>query len=126
VSELELEHERSEEHAEVDAAYAAAADGGLAEIGVGRVIRAVNRHAVSRLLINDGAEAEGAICSNCGAISLPAPACPECGQATTPVSELFESLARSVIDAGGSVEHVMAVTTLTVDQVAATLRFPVV
>jgi peptide chain release factor subunit 1 len=125
VSELEHDFELREEKAEVEAAYALAAAGGLAVVGLGHVLRAVNRHAVSRLIVHDAAEAEGAICSNCGALSPPALTCVECGYTTIPVPELFESLARSVVDAGGSVEHVMAPTRLVDDHVAAALRFAI-
>jgi peptide chain release factor subunit 1 len=125
VSRLEQDFELREEEAEVGAAYATAAEGGLAVVGMGHVLRAVNRHAVSRLLIHDGVRAEGAICSHCGALSQPALTCIECGHETVPVPELLESLARSVVDAGGSVEHVMAQTRLVDDEVAATLRFAI-
>jgi peptide chain release factor subunit 1 len=125
VARLEQDFELREEEAEVEAAYATAAEGGLAVVGMGHVLRAVNRHALSRLLIHDGARAEGAICSHCGALSQPALTCIECGHGTVPVPELLESLARSVVDAGGSVEHVMAQTRLVDDQVAATLRFAI-
>jgi peptide chain release factor subunit 1 len=123
VAALEEEFERGEEVAEVETAYREAAAGDLAVVGLERVLRAVNRHAVARLLVNDAAHCEGAICANCGALSLPAESCLECGGQVEEVPELLEALARSVVDAGGSVEHVIAPTRLSHDVVAATLRF---
>ncbi len=124
VNDLEQDFELREETADVEAVYAKAAAGGLAAVGVGEVLRAVNAHAVSHLLVHDAAGMEGAICINCGALARPALACVECGQGTRVVPDLIEAMIRSVVDAGGSVEHVMAPTALSVDLLAATLRFP--
>jgi hypothetical protein len=63
------------------------------------------------------------MCSACGALSLPVDVCLECGGETTAIPDVFESLSRSVVDGGGSVEHVMADTRLAGDLVAAKLRF---
>jgi hypothetical protein len=56
-------------------------------------------------------------------MSLPVSMCLECGGEVVQLSDLLESLVRSVVDAGGSVEHVMAPTRLADDLIAAKLRF---
>jgi hypothetical protein len=63
------------------------------------------------------------MCPNCGALWLRSGSCLECGLQTVSVADVLEPLSRSVIDAGGSVEHVMAPTSLAADLVAARLRF---
>jgi hypothetical protein len=123
VNELEADYEHREEVTEVEAIYAAAAAGGLAVVGIDRVVQAVNRHAVARLLVHDAAAMPGAMCPNCGALWLRSGSCLECGLQTVSVADVLEPLARSVVDAGGSVEHVMAPTSLAADLVAARLRF---
>ncbi|HLF61634.1 MAG TPA: hypothetical protein VI980_10695 [Acidimicrobiia bacterium] len=124
VAELEEAFERREEAGEVEQTYAAAAEGDLAVVGIEWVLRAVNRHAVSRLLVHDGASLGGSLCNNCGALSLAVTVCTGCGGEAVGVPELLETISRSVVDAGGSVEHVFAPTSLAHDLVAATLRFP--
>lgn len=123
VSELEEAFERAEETRQVEETYAATAAGDLAVVGIERVLRAVNHHAVARLLLHDGASLEGSICRSCGALSLPVMVCLECGGEVVHLPDLFEGLSRSVVDAGGSVEHVMVPTRLAEDLVAARLRF---
>jgi peptide chain release factor subunit 1 len=123
VSRLEESFEREEERRQVEETYAAAAEGDLAVIGVERVLRAANHLAVARLFLHDGAIRQGSMCSACGALSLPVDVCLECGGETTAIPDVFESLSRSVVDGGGSVEHVMADTRLAGDLVAAKLRF---
>ncbi|MEX2652711.1 MAG: hypothetical protein WD473_09760 [Acidimicrobiia bacterium] len=125
VSEIEEAFERAEETRQVEEAYAAASAGGLAVVGIGPVLGAVNRHAVARLLLHDGASLEGSICRSCGVLSLPVKMCLECGGEVVRLPDLLEALSRSVVDAGGSVEHVMAPTRLAEDLVAARLRFKI-
>lgn len=123
VSEIEEAFERAEETRQVEEIYAAVSAGDLAVVGIAPVLGAVNRHAVARLLLHDGASIEGSICGSCGAMSLPVSMCLECGGEVVQLSDLLESLVRSVVDAGGSVEHVMAPTRLADDLIAAKLRF---
>jgi peptide chain release factor subunit 1 len=125
VSEIEEAFERAEETRQVEEAYAAASAGDLAVVGIGPVLRAVNRHAVARLLLHDGVSLEGSICGECGALSLPVMVCIECGGGVVQPPDLLEALSRSVVDGGGSVEHVMAPTRLAEDLVAARLRFKI-
>lgn len=123
VADLEADYERGEEARMVEEVYALAAEGDMAVMGTDRVLMAANRHAVSQLLINDGVRAEGSYCPSCGALSGSIGMCGVCGAQTIWLEDVFEALVRLVIEAGGSVEHVMAETELAQDQVAARLRF---
>jgi hypothetical protein len=57
------------------------------------------------------------------ALSRPTDACLRCGGETRLLPDALEALSRAVIEAGGSVEHVMTETRLAEDLVAARLRF---
>jgi peptide subunit release factor 1 (eRF1) len=109
----------------VEETYKKSAAGDLAVIGVDRVVEAANRHAVSQLLVHDGAMMPGAVCPTCAALSHPQTTCGRCGAETKPVPDLIEALTRAVIEATGQVEHVMAKTPLESDLVAAQLRFAI-
>lgn len=123
VTELEESYERREESREVDEVYSLAGEGDLGAIGVDRVFEAASRHAISRLLIHDGATIKGSVCSGCGVLSRPTDICPKCGAEAKPLPDAFDVLSRAVIEAGGSIEHVMTETRLANDLVAARLRF---
>jgi hypothetical protein len=123
VNQLEESYERREESREVDEIYSLAGDGELGAIGVDRVFEAASHHAISRLLVHDGASMEGSVCTRCGALSRPTRTCPRCRAETRPSPDGFEALSRAVIEAGGSIEHVMTETRLANDLVAARLRF---
>jgi hypothetical protein len=123
IAELEETFELREESGLVDEVYAVFDAGDLAAVGVERVLRAANRHAVAHLLVHDGAVMEGSLCSHCGGLSSRVEVCPECGAETEDIPELFEALTRAVVDAGGAVEHVMTPTRLSEDLVAARLRY---
>jgi peptide chain release factor subunit 1 len=125
VSDIEEAYERSEEKRQVEEIYAAVGAGDLAVVGVAPVVDAVNRHAVARLLLHDGATIEGSKCVSCGALSLPVSMCLECRGEVEQLPDLLEALSRSVVDVGGSVEHVMTPTMLAEDLVAARLRFKI-
>ncbi|MEE8376548.1 MAG: hypothetical protein V3S26_09535 [Acidimicrobiia bacterium] len=123
IAELEEKFELREESGLVDEVYAVFDAGDLAAVGVERVLRAANRHAVAHLLVHDGAVMKGSLCPRCGGLSLRVEVCPECGAQTEDIPDLFETLTRAVVDAGGAVEHVMAPTRLSEDLVAARLRY---
>lgn len=123
VTELEESYERREEAREVDEVYSLAGDGDLGAIGVDRVLEAAGHHALSRLLVHDGAAVEGSVCIGCGALSRPTDTCLRCGGETRLLSDAIEALSRAVVEAGGSVEHVMTETRLAEDLIAARLRF---
>jgi peptide chain release factor subunit 1 len=126
VSGLEEDYERREEGREVEEVYALAAAGGRAVVGVDPVLREAGRHAISELLVHDGAAVEGVTCPGCGSLFRSGLVCRVCGGETKAVPDLFEDVTRAVIDAGGTVEHVMAETRLAEDLVAARLRFATV
>jgi peptide chain release factor subunit 1 len=123
VAELEESVERREEAREVDEVYSLAGDGDLGAIGVDRVFEAASHHGITRLLVHDGATMKGSVCVSCGALSTPTDTCLRCGEETRLLPEAIEALSRAVIEAGGSVEHVMTQTRLVDDLVAARLRF---
>jgi peptide chain release factor subunit 1 len=125
VSQIEEAFERSEEKRQVEETYAAVGADDLAVVGVAPVVDAVNRHAVARLLLHDGVTIEGSKCVSCGALSLPVSMCLECRGEVEQLPDLLEALSRSVVDIGGSVEHVMTPTMLARDLVAARLRFKI-
>jgi peptide chain release factor subunit 1 len=108
---------------ELDEVYSRAGDGDLGAIGVDRVFEAASHHAIFRLLVHDGAAVEGSVCTNCGALSRPTDTCLRCGGGTRLLPDALEALSRAVIEAGGSVEHVMTETRLAEDLVVARLRF---
>jgi stalled ribosome rescue protein Dom34 len=123
IIQLEEVFERREESSLVDEVYALFDAGDLGIVGLEWVLRAANRHAIAHLLVHDGAVVEGSLCLVCGALSPRVEECPECGEQTEDIPDLFEALTRAVVDAGGAVEHVMAPTRLAEDLVAARLRF---
>jgi hypothetical protein len=123
VAELEESYERREETREVDEVYSLAGAGDLSAIGVDRVFEAASHHAITRLLVHDGAVLEGSVCTSCGSLSRPSDICLRCGRETRPLYDAIEALSRAVIEARGSVEHVMSETRLAEDLVAARLRF---
>ena len=123
VSELEEDYERRQEGRVVDDVYALAAGGAMAVVGVDPVLREAGRHAISELLVHDGASMKGVVCPRCGGLSRSGLVCRVCGGETNEVPDLFEEVTRAVIDAGGAVEHVMAQTRLADDLLAARLRF---
>jgi hypothetical protein len=123
VADLEQDYERGEEAGMVEEVYAMAAEGDMAVVGLDRVLMAANRHAIGQLFIHDGVWSEGSSCPSCGALSPPVDRCTTCGAPTEKVGDVFEALVAAVVEAGGSVEHVMAETELARDLVAGRLRF---
>ncbi|HEX6147738.1 MAG TPA: hypothetical protein VF083_13255 [Acidimicrobiia bacterium] len=125
VSEMEADYERREEMREVEEVYALAAAGPMAVVGVDSVLRGAGRHAIAELLVHDGASLPGVVCRACGGLFTSGLVCRVCGGETADVPDLFEEVTRAVIDAGGTVEHVMAETRLADDLLAARLRFAI-
>jgi stalled ribosome rescue protein Dom34 len=123
VSELERDYEEREEAALVDEIYSLFAAGEQGVVGVERTVEAANQRAVAQLLINDGVAQAGWVCTRCEALAISERACRVCGGPVEPVPELFEALARAVVAAGGTVEHVLTKTALAQDLVAARLHF---
>jgi hypothetical protein len=123
VSDLEAEILGREESGMVADLYTRAGAGDLAVVAPDPVLKAVNRHAVSRLLISGGVMLPGVVCSSCGALASPTDRCPFCGGTPTETSDLIEAMAWAVVETGGTVRHIMSDTRLTDDIVGAVLRF---
>ncbi len=81
---------------------------GLAALGPGAVVDAVNDHRATMLLIATAPPTAGAACDRCGHLHAPplSAACPTCGAALRPVADLAEELARRVQEHGGTVERI--------------------
>jgi hypothetical protein len=124
VNSLEEAYERQEEARMVAATYAARAADEPAAIGLEQVLRGVNQMAVAHLFIQHGAIVGGRACRSCGRLYLGDRACAACGMATDEVPDVLEAMVHEVVTAGGVVEHVVAVTGLVNDIVAAKLRVP--
>lgn len=123
IGEMERTYEQREEAREVDDVYSLAGNGELGAVGVDSVLEAASDNAISRLLVHDGATMRGSVCGSCGALFRPTETCMRCGADTRAVPDVLEALSRAVVDAGGTVEHVMSETRLATDVVAARVRF---
>ena len=64
------------------------------------------------------------VCEQSGWLAETGDTCPLCGEATRKTEDVVDELSQTVIDAGGTVEHVFAETPLREHLVAADLRFP--
>jgi peptide chain release factor subunit 1 len=64
------------------------------------------------------------VCDASGWYSLSGDQCPICGATPRETPDVIDELALGVIGSGGSVEHVIAETTLAEHLVAARLRLP--
>ncbi|MGW2191717.1 hypothetical protein ACWCSH_05130, partial [Streptosporangium sp. NPDC001682] len=80
--------------------------------------------AIDTLLIQDGAEVPGVLCDESGWLARSGQTCPLCGGATRQVPDVLDELTETVINEGGSVEHVAVDTQLKDHVTAAALRFP--
>ncbi len=120
------EHE-AREHAELaDRVLELAKGGGLAAVGLGPVLAAVNQRAVDMLVVATDGSVRGAECASCGWLEREgAAACPACGEAPRRVPDLVDAMASAVGTAGGTVRHLLTDTPLGADRVGALLRFPV-
>jgi peptide chain release factor subunit 1 len=116
--------ERAEERREVSDVLALHAMGGLATVGLSDSLWAGSVDAVGSLLVQDGATRPGVVCDASGWYSLSGDQCPICGATPRETPDVIDELALGVIGSGGSVEHVVAETTLAEHLVAARLRLP--
>jgi hypothetical protein len=124
-SELEERYEARAERDLIEAVLEAARSGGPGTIGIEPSLNAANLGAVDLLLIAGTAMVPGFDCSNCGWLSMDGPHCPSCGQTSSAVPDIFETLAIRVRRAGAVVEHVTSPSELDGTRIAARLRFPV-
>ncbi|MGI8332467.1 hypothetical protein ACRYCC_21050 [Actinomadura scrupuli] len=117
-------YEREDERRQVAEVFEQAATGRFAAIGAEECLWAGSVAAVRHLLVQDGAEVAGVVCDESGWLGLRGGTCPLCGSPTRPTPDVLDELAETVIDEGGSVEHIEADTDLRKEGVAAFLRFP--
>lgn len=116
--------ERQEERALVAEVMDRAAEGRLGAIGLDDCLWAGSVAAVQQLLVHDETVVPGVVCDTCGWLGRDAETCPVSGDDTRQAQDVIDELAASVIDRGGSVEHVFADTPLREHGMAAALRFP--
>jgi peptide chain release factor subunit 1 len=117
-------YEREEEQRWVAETLERAARGSLAALGLERCLWAGSVSGIQRLLVQDGSVAPGVVCDQSGWLGVSGGTCPLCGEPTRTTDDVIDELAESVIDAGGSVEHVLGDTPLRDHLLAADLRFP--
>jgi peptide chain release factor subunit 1 len=117
-------YERDEERRWVTEVLEKHAAGGNATIGLERTLWAGSVSAIARLLVHDDATAAGVVCDETGWLAETGSTCVICGKPTRKTEDVIDELAEAVIDAGGTVEHVYADTSLRDHLVAADLRFP--
>ncbi|MGZ4589204.1 MAG: baeRF10 domain-containing protein [Actinomycetes bacterium] len=122
--EIVTAYERDEERRLVDDVLGRVAAGRLGAAGPADCLRAGSLEAVQQLLVHDETVLPGVVCDTCGWLGLQEDICPVSGDATRKVSDVIDELAASVIDHGGTVEHVVADTPLREHTLAAALRFP--
>ncbi|MEV4752254.1 hypothetical protein AB0K21_38360 [Streptosporangium sp. NPDC049248] len=118
------DYERAEERRLVQEVFEKAAVGGNAAIGIDECLWGGTTAAIGTLLIQDGAEVPGVVCDESGWLARSGQTCPLCGGATRQVPDVLDELTETVINEGGSVEHVVVDTQLKDHITAAALRFP--
>jgi peptide chain release factor subunit 1 len=79
--------------------------------------------AIQKLAVQEDATAPGVVCYRSGWLALSGDTCPLCGEPTRPTTDVIDELVETVIDQGGSVEHVSVDTGLRRHLVGAMLRF---
>jgi peptide subunit release factor 1 (eRF1) len=117
-------YERDEEAAMVADILDRNAMGGLATVGLTDCLWAGSVSAVQTLLVQEGAVVGGVACDQSDWLAESGQICPIDGSQTRYVPDVIDELVTSVIEAGGSIEHVQAETELADLLVAAQLRFP--
>lgn len=123
---LASSHDRGLEEALVERLFDTAYSGGLAVIGVDRVVEAANQHAVDTVVIQADQTIPGARCSGCGWLSVDdIGACPVCSAGMRPVPDVLDAVSDAVRTTGGTVRNVLTATALSEHEVGALLRFPV-
>ena len=118
------EFERNEEKRLVAEVFGKEAAGGNAAVGLERTLWAGSVAAIQRLLVQEDATAAGVVCEESGWLGESGDTCIICGQPTRRTDDVIDELTQAVIDAGGTVEHVIADTPLREQVAAADLRYP--
>ena len=81
--------------------------------------------AVDTLWLQTDEMMAGSACSDCGWLTVGGRGlCPACGESLAEVPDLFDSMAMTVRQHGGTVRTILAETPLAQHHVAASLRFP--
>ncbi|NNK91068.1 MAG: hypothetical protein HKO87_01425, partial [Acidimicrobiia bacterium] len=124
--ELAAAHDQGHEEALVERLFDTARSGGLAVLGLHRVLEAANQKAVDRVIIQAGRTSPGNQCSACSwLVDHDVASCPACGEDMRKVPDLLDALSDVVRASGGSVSNVLAETPLAEDEVGALLRYAV-
>ena len=118
------EFERNEEERLVAELFEKEAAGGNAAVGLERTLWAGSVAAIQRLLVQEDVTAAGVVCEESGWLAASGDTCIICGQPTRRTDDVIDELTQAVIDAGGTVEHVIADTPLRDQVAAADLRYP--
>jgi peptide chain release factor subunit 1 len=116
-------YERDEERRLVAEIVEAVAQGRPAALGVEPCLWAGTVAAIQKLAVQEDATAPGVVCYRSGWLALSGDTCPLCGEPTRPTTDVIDELVETVIDQGGSVEHVSVDTGLRRHLVGAMLRF---
>jgi peptide chain release factor subunit 1 len=117
-------YERDEERQLVAQVMERVAVGNRGALGLEHCLWAGSVAAVQLLLVQDSAVAPGVVCDESGWLAAGGRTCPLCGGPARRTPDVIDELVETVIDAGGSIEHVLADTPLKQHMVAASLRFP--
>jgi peptide chain release factor subunit 1 len=99
------------------------ASGGRAASGLEACLWAGSIAAVQDLYVQDGSSMPGVVCDESRWFALRGERCPLCGRATRRTPDVIDELAEAVIDEGGAIHHVRAVTELAEKLIASSLRF---
>ncbi|NNF63622.1 MAG: hypothetical protein HKN07_05120 [Acidimicrobiia bacterium] len=119
------QHRADEDQAGVERVLDVEASGGLAVVGTRAALNAVNQRAVDTLWLQTDEMMGGSECTDCGWLTVGGRGlCPACGESLTEVPDVFDAMAMSVRQHGGTVRTILAETPLSEHHVAASLRFP--
>jgi peptide chain release factor subunit 1 len=117
-------YEQVEERRVVAEILEAVAERRPAALGLEPCLWAGTVAAVQKLAVQEGAAVAGVGCDRSHWLALSGETCPLCGQPTRPTADVIDELVETVIDEGGSVEHIGTDTELGRHVVGAMLRFP--
>jgi peptide chain release factor subunit 1 len=115
---------RDEERRLVAEIVEAVAERRRAALGLDDCLWAGTLAAIDRLAVLEGASMPGVVCDRSGWLALSGETCPLCGEPTRPTGDIIDDLVETVIDDGGSVEHVATDADLRTHVAGALLRFP--
>jgi peptide subunit release factor 1 (eRF1) len=117
-------YEHDEERRQVAEIVEAVAERRRAALGLEPCLWAGTVAAVQTLAVQEGVRVLGVVCDRSGWLALSGDTCPLCGEPTRPAVDVIDELVETVIDEGGSVQHITVDTELREHVVGALLRFP--